>query len=65
MIEEETGQPVVLPTNGDAPVAAPASLSEGKKLIARDAKNNPLFSELDWAQDAIDRDPARSRWFHA
>jgi hypothetical protein len=55
LIEEETGQPVVLPTNGDAPVAAPASLSEGKKLIARDAKNNPLFSELDWAQDAIDR----------
>ena len=34
---------------------APASISDGKKLIARDAKKNPLFSELDWEQDAIDR----------
>ena len=55
VIEEETGTPVVLPTNGDAAAAAPASLSEGKRLVARDAKNNPLFSELDWAKDAIDR----------
>jgi rubrerythrin len=54
MIEEETGVPLVLPT-GDAPVEAPASISEGKKLIARDAKNNPLFSELAWEQPAIDR----------
>ncbi len=54
LIEEETGMPVVLPADGAA-VEAPASVSEGKKLIARDAKNNPLFSELAWEQDAINR----------
>ena len=55
MIEEETGVPLVLPTNGDAVAAAPASISEGKKLIARDAKNNPLFSEHAWEADATQR----------
>src|SRR6185295_10552125 len=50
----ETGTPVVLPADGAA-VAAPASVSDGKKLIARDAKKNPLFSELDWAADATER----------
>jgi nucleotide-binding universal stress UspA family protein len=56
MIEEETGVPLVLPTNGDAVAEAPASISAGdKKLIARDAKNNPLFSERDWEKDAVDR----------
>ena len=55
MIEEETGVPLVLPANGDVAAEAPASISEGKKLIARDAKNNPLFSELAWEKDAIDR----------
>ncbi len=55
LIEEETGVPLVLPTNGDAAAAAPAPVSEGKKLIARDAKNNPLLSELDWEKDAVDR----------
>jgi len=54
LIEEETGTPVVLPANGEA-AAAPAPVGEGKKLIARDAKNNPLFSERDWDKDAIDR----------
>ncbi len=54
LVEEETGTPVVLPTNGEV-TEAPASISEGKKLIARDAKNNPLFSELHWEKDAIDR----------
>ncbi len=55
MIEEETGVALVLPANGDAVAEAPASISEGKKLIARDAKNNPLFSELGWEADAIQR----------
>jgi hypothetical protein len=54
MIEEETGAPVVLPANGAA-VEAPAPARDGKKLIARDAKKSPLFSELDWAGDAVDR----------
>lgn len=55
MIEEETGVPLVLPANGDVAAEAPASVSEGKKLIARDAKNNPLFSELGWEADAVQR----------
>ncbi len=55
LIEEETGQPVVLPANGAVAAEAPAPGSDGKKLIARDAKKNPLFSELDWAPDAVDR----------
>jgi hypothetical protein len=54
MIEEETGVPLVLPAEGAA-VEAPAPVSEGKKLVARDGKKNPLFSELDWAPDATDR----------
>jgi nucleotide-binding universal stress UspA family protein len=54
MIEEETGAPVVLPAEGTV-AATPAPVSDGKRLIARDAKKNPLFSELDWASDAIDR----------
>jgi hypothetical protein len=54
MIEEETGVPVVLPAEGTV-VEAPAPGSDGKKLIARDAKKNPLLSELDWAGDAVDR----------
>jgi nucleotide-binding universal stress UspA family protein len=55
MIEEETGQPVVLPANGAVTAEAAAPLSDGKKLIARDAKKNPLLSELDWAADAVER----------
>src|SRR5262249_54743149 len=35
--------------------AAPVETQDGKKLIARDEKRNPLFSELDWAPDAIAR----------
>jgi nucleotide-binding universal stress UspA family protein len=54
VIEEETGAPVVLPVAGAA-VEAPAPGSDGKKLIARDAKKNPLFSELEWTADAVDR----------
>jgi hypothetical protein len=55
LIEEETGGPVVLPAE-DVPVepAAPRA-SDGKRLIARDAKKTPLFSELDWAADAVER----------
>lgn len=55
LIEEETGAPVVLPPEGAAAEAPPAAVADGKRLIARDAKKNPLFSELDWASDAIDR----------
>ncbi|HSD11427.1 MAG TPA: universal stress protein, partial [Candidatus Binatia bacterium] len=53
MIEEETGTPLVLPAEEAA--AEPVETQEGRKLIARDEKRNPLFSELDWAPDAIAR----------
>ena len=53
MIEEETGKPVVLP-EGEAP-APPTDVQDGKKLIARDEKRNPIFSELAWAEDAVQR----------
>jgi Proto-chlorophyllide reductase 57 kD subunit len=53
MIEEETGTPLVLPTEGAE--AAPVEAPSGKKLIARDEKRNPLFSELEWTADAVTR----------
>jgi nucleotide-binding universal stress UspA family protein len=53
MIEEETGTPLLLPVEEVAPGAV--ETQEGKKLIARDEKRNPLFSELDWAPDAVER----------
>jgi nucleotide-binding universal stress UspA family protein len=53
MIEEETGEPLVLPSEGDLPV--PVETRDGKKLIARDDKKNPVFSDLDWAPDAVER----------
>ena len=52
MIEEETGSAVVLPSETDAPAV---ETEGGKKLVARDDKRNPLFSELDWTPDAIAR----------
>ncbi len=52
LVEEETGTPLVLPADG---AAAPVETQDGKKLVARDEKRNPLFSELDWSPDAIAR----------
>lgn len=54
LIEEETGEPLVLPADGAQP-PAPVETQDGKKLIARDDKRNPLFSELDWRPDAVAR----------
>src|SRR5207249_4893074 len=51
LVEEETGTPLVLPADG----AAPVETQDGKKLVARDEKRNPLFSELDWSPEAIAR----------
>jgi hypothetical protein len=48
MIEEETGTPLALPAEGSE--AAPVETTGGKKLIARDEKRNPLFSELEWTR---------------
>jgi len=47
------GSPLVLPAEGDTPV--PAETRDGKKLIARDDKKNPVFSDLDWAPGAVER----------
>jgi nucleotide-binding universal stress UspA family protein len=52
LVEEETGTPLVLPADG---AEAPVETQNGKKLVARDEKRNPLFSELDWSPDAIAR----------
>ncbi len=52
IVEEETGVPLVI----DERVAAPTDDVQGdKKLVARDAKNVPLFSEFDWMEDAAQR----------
>ena len=57
IVEEETGETLVLPkeeANGNG--APPSDAAEnGKKLIARDDKKNPLFSRCDWTADAVTR----------
>ena len=57
LIEEETGLPfAAAPEQGaeDAERIAEAE-TDGKRLIARDARRAPLFSEFDWTEDAIAR----------
>ena len=68
LIEEETGLPMAgVPGNAEA-AAEPSVQSEapesgmpqseesnGKRLIARDAKRTPLFSAFDWTEDATER----------
>ena len=63
LIEEETGLPFAdhtangakrgNATEGAEPVAEPEP--NGKRLVARDDKQNPLFSAFDWTEDAIAR----------
>ncbi len=58
IVEEETGVPLVLPVdNAGAP--AEETLSGGangdRKLVARDAEKNPLFSAYGWTDDAVAR----------
>ncbi|MBI2963289.1 MAG: universal stress protein [Deltaproteobacteria bacterium] len=55
LIEEETGEPLVLPPRGAEAPPPPAETQDGKKLVARDEKRNPLFSALDWQPDAVMR----------
>ena len=54
MIEEETGAPLTVPPDITEPADDP-TMVEGKKLIARDAKNVPLLSIFDWTEDAAAR----------
>jgi nucleotide-binding universal stress UspA family protein len=53
LVEEETGVTLVLPKEEAA--ADVDAAGDGKKLVARDEKKNPLFSRFDWADDAVAR----------
>lgn len=58
MVEDETGHPLVLPkeeANGHGAEGDPLTEANGKKLIARDDKKNPLLSTFDWTEDAVAR----------
>jgi len=61
LIEEETGVPLAGSATKGAdqdrtPLPPTADLeSDGKRLIARDAKKVPLFSAFDWSAEAIER----------
>lgn len=66
LIEEETGIPLAAADtervdnsqnsqNGQASTLIADLDSNGKRLIARDAKNVPLFSTFEWSEDAIER----------
>ena len=58
VVEEETGQALVLPkeeAGGDAANGDGVAVANGKKLVARDDKKNPLLSAFDWTDDAVTR----------
>ena len=57
LIEEETGLPLAVSTAKVATHAEPKAEPEpeGKRLIARDDQRNPLFSGLDWTEEAAAR----------
>jgi hypothetical protein len=57
IVEEETGASVVLPSEIDPADELAAGNGENGdlKLIARDAKKNPLFSKLRWTDQAAER----------
>jgi len=54
VIEEETGVPLLVDAHVTAPVDD-APVAEGKKLVARDAKNVPLLSVFAWTAEAVER----------
>ncbi len=58
LVEEELGHAVELPSAEAAEAqhaSQPLTLDDGKKLIARDDKKNPLFSTFRWTEDAVVR----------
>jgi len=58
IVEQETGVPLVLPKqpgNGENQAEADANDNGELKLIARDAKRNPLFSAWKWSDEAVER----------
>jgi nucleotide-binding universal stress UspA family protein len=56
VIEDETGDPLVLPEASNGETAETVLTDEaGLKLVARDEKKNPLFSRLEWTEEAVSR----------
>jgi nucleotide-binding universal stress UspA family protein len=57
VVEEETGVELVLPAVDPAAADEAGSAAEDPvlRLIARDAKRNPLVSALEWSADAVER----------
>jgi nucleotide-binding universal stress UspA family protein len=55
IIEEETGLPLELPDGVEQVASETAPANGDLKLVARDAKKNPLFSAYDWTTDAVER----------
>jgi hypothetical protein len=62
VIEDETGTPLEIgtaPASGrvdrSVDAASAADADQGKKLVARDDKKNPLISTFDWTADAAQR----------
>jgi nucleotide-binding universal stress UspA family protein len=61
LIEEETGIPIASETRvastNDPESSAPTTdvEADGPRLIARDSNNVPLFSAVEWSQDAVER----------
>lgn len=55
VIEEETGVPLEIEAASPSPTPDTPPAAEDRKLVARDAKNVPLLSSLDWEGDAVER----------
>jgi nucleotide-binding universal stress UspA family protein len=57
LIEEETGLPFAAAPGGeeDPPDPTVEPEADGKRLVARDARGAPLFSDFDWTEDATAR----------
>ncbi len=58
IIEDELGTPIELgdrEPNGSSSRDEALTLDDGKKLVARDDKKNPLFSTRKWTEDAVQR----------
>jgi nucleotide-binding universal stress UspA family protein len=58
IIEEETGETLVLlgrTASDEAAISDSDAPTDGRRLVARDDKRNPLLSQFDWTDEAIAR----------
>ena len=55
LIEEETGESLVLPAANGEEAPAEVKADDGKCLIARDAQKNPFISAFEYTPEAIER----------